>query len=152
MFEQLVEGHDLNYLLRIFIIINLCEILLDELKLVQRKEIIDEIMGYLDLIQSLAEYNGAYKLLLDIIIIRSRLKALTGRIDEAVKIIDEVEQNDWVTDELQIQLRQEKQALLRQIDKLVNQVEQGTDFYELIRESEITAYLREISKLMNFER
>lgn len=119
LFESLLE-EEIPYKLQNDILLNLCELLLKELKTSEKEENLLKVEKYVFQMHDLAKKNKAYPLLVESLIIQSQLALLDLDIDRSKKLLS---QSLKIAEEreigrLEIKILQEKEKIAKQAIEL----------------------------------
>ncbi len=89
--EQLAQEH-ISLDLGVQVLLNLCELLLEEIKLTGNDEIIKEVMSYLEKLHGIAGEENSYPWLVQIYWLQSRLAMLELNIEKAQDLLSRAEE------------------------------------------------------------
>ncbi|KKL54592.1 hypothetical protein LCGC14_2263870 [marine sediment metagenome] len=144
---------------RIFAIINLCDLLLIELRITNYPEIIDEIQPYIQKLLDFAEQQQSYWILCETHLLQAKLSLLTFDIKKAKRFLTQAQQiaERFAFTQLSTKIAEENNDLLKREDlweKLKREGAPMADRVELARLDEqiegmvrnptiLTAYVRE---------
>jgi tetratricopeptide (TPR) repeat protein len=119
LFESLLE-EEIPYKMQNDILLNICDLLLKDLKVSENEENIQKIENYVIQMHDLAKKNNAYPLLAESLILQSQLALLDLDVDKAKKLLS---QSLKIAEErelgrLEVKILQEKEKLAKQAIEL----------------------------------
>jgi tetratricopeptide (TPR) repeat protein len=116
--RKAVEKEIVLYEAHIDALLNLCDILLFDLRLTNDFQIIEEIQPYISRLINIAKQNNSYPLLVEIYLLQSRLALLAFDIKGARRLLSEAQNisEKYGLNRLTIKISNEHDELLKQID------------------------------------
>jgi len=136
--EQLLEDKDLKYELSIGALLNLCELLLIELRMTNDVEVLDEINPLIARLLDIAEKSNSYWILSEAYLLQAKLSLLTFDIKKAQGFLTQAQQiaENFGLNQLATKITSESDDLLKKLDLWEKLKESGapmTDRFELAR-------------------
>ncbi|MFX0123503.1 MAG: tetratricopeptide repeat protein [Candidatus Hodarchaeota archaeon] len=146
IFQQIIDGDMILYELTLEALLNLCDLLLEELRATKNVEIVSEIKVWGDKLLELAKTQHSYSLLVETYLLQSKLALFELKIEQAKKLLVQAEslaeekkiiklsrkvsaERDLFNDQLEIyeQFMDQKPSMtemleLTRLDKLVNRM------------------------------
>ncbi|MFW9879248.1 MAG: tetratricopeptide repeat protein [Candidatus Thorarchaeota archaeon] len=116
--RQAVEEDIVLYEAHIDALLNLCDLLLLDLRNTNDLEIIDELKPYISRLLDIAEENNSYSLIAEIKLLQARLALITFNIKNARKLLSEAQNltEKYGLNRLSIKISSEHDDLLKKID------------------------------------
>jgi len=116
--RKVVEKEVVLYEAHIDALLNLCDILLFDLRITNDFQIIEEIQPFISRLINIAKQNNSYPLLVEIYLLQSRLALLTFDIKGARRLLSEAQSvsERYGLNRLTIKISIEHDELLKQID------------------------------------
>jgi tetratricopeptide (TPR) repeat protein len=144
IFQQLLTEDIAENELAIIIMINLCELLLDELKTYNEDEIFQEAKDLVQQLQVLAENQRLFPLIIDIFILRSKFALIEGDLTHAATILDQAEKmaQEKTLGLLQGKIIQEKQLLEEQHQTWQDLISSNASFHERLNQAQLRDYIK----------
>ncbi|NVM35900.1 MAG: tetratricopeptide repeat protein [Candidatus Lokiarchaeota archaeon] len=85
--EQLLEEEDLAYEIKIGALLNLCELLLTELRITNDLEVLDELNQFIVRLLDIAEKSHSYSILCESLLIQAKLALISLNLEKAQKLL-----------------------------------------------------------------
>ncbi|MFX1573281.1 MAG: tetratricopeptide repeat protein, partial [Promethearchaeota archaeon] len=125
IFNQLLKNKDISYELTIIVLLNLCELLLTELRIINDIEVMDEINPLIAQLLDLAEKGNSYYLLAETYFLKGKMALLILDMKEARKYLTQAQRiaERWGYNQLATKISLEH-------DKLRNQLNMWDDLKE----------------------
>ncbi len=138
IFEQLLEDKDLSLGLTIGALINLCKLLLIELRITNDLEVLDEIDPLIARLLDIAEKSNSYWVLAETYLLQAKLSLLTFNIKKAQRFLTQAQQiaERFGFNQLAMKIVNENKDLLKKLDLWEKLKESGApmaDRFELAR-------------------
>ena len=136
--KQLLEEKDINYEFTIGALLNLCELLLIELRMINDEEVLDEINPLIARLLDIAEKSNSYWILSETYLLQAKLSLLTFDIKKAQGFLTQAHQiaeKQGLT-QLATKITSENDELYKKLDLWEKLKESGapmTDRFELAR-------------------
>jgi len=90
--KQLLEDEDSDFYLILEVLINLCELLLIELRMTHDLEVLEEINPYIARLLDIAEKTGSHSVLCESYLLQAKLSLLTFKIKKAQRFLTQAQQ------------------------------------------------------------
>ncbi|MCK4382472.1 MAG: tetratricopeptide repeat protein, partial [Candidatus Lokiarchaeota archaeon] len=116
--KQLLEDKDLYYEFTIGALLNLCELLLIELRMINDVKVLDEINPLIARLLDIAEKSHSYWILSEAYLLQAKLSLLTFDIRKAQRFLTQAHQiaERFDLDQLAVKIANEKEDLLTKLD------------------------------------
>ena len=118
LFMQILEDKDLGYEFTIGALLNLCELLLTELRMINDVEVLDEINPLITRLLNIAEKSNSYSILAETCFLKSKLSLLTFDIKKAQRFLTQAQQiaEKFGLNQLAVKIANENEELLTKLD------------------------------------
>ena len=150
MFEALLQQETgiRPWHLYVVVVINLCELLLEELKLYGEPEVLAEIEALISQLQITAQDQFQYSTIVEILILRAKLELLNGQLQDAQNLLDKAHAitHDKGLTQLQRQIEQEQQQLEADFVTWTELVAKNAPMQERIQRSQLDQYIKDALK------
>jgi len=134
--EDISKAEIIDHQLSALALIHLTDILIDELRLYKQQKILDQITEITNQLYSIAQSQFNLKLIIQVLILRSRFQLILGEIDTAERLI---EQADIMATENNLHL------LAEQVGNEYNNLKQAVnDYRDVVNTSDITDRLEDM--------
>jgi len=135
---QLLENENLKYELRYMALINLCELLLTELRITNDQGVLGELTQFIGQLLEMAEKSHSYWLLCETYLLQAKLSLLTFDIKKAQRFLTQAQQiaERLGLTQLSARIANEKEDLVKKLDlweKLEEEDAPMSDRMELAR-------------------
>ena len=135
---QILEEEDLHYDITIGALLNLCELLIIELRMINDVEVLEEINLLIAQLLNIAEKSNSYSTLAETCFLQSKLSLLTFDIKKAQRFLTQAQQiaEKFGLNQLAVKIANENEELLRKLDlweKLKEEDAPMSDRMELAR-------------------
>lgn len=129
---------------KIIAIQSLCDLLLDELKLYGEPKVLEETTSLVQKLHNIAEEQHIYPLMVDVLILKSKLALIAGDVSLASKLIDQADQISIEKHLTGIRERilLEKQDLEANLNSWKELVDNNASLYDRINKTKIQNYLQ----------
>lgn len=132
----------------VLIVRNICELLLEELKLYGEPEVLAEIETHLSTLQATAKDQFEYSTMVEMLILRAKLELLNSRLQEAQHLLHEALA---ITQEkglklLQKKIEQEQQQLEQDFASWTELVENNAPMQDRIHRAQLDQYIKDALK------
>jgi len=116
--RQILEEGDLRYGIKIETLLNLCELLLKELRITNDLEVLDELNQFISQLLELAEKSNSYWIQCETYLIQAKLSLLTFNIKKARRFLTQAYQiaKRFDLTQLKININNEKEELFKKLD------------------------------------
>lgn len=137
--EDIVENE-----LAIIIMVNLCELLLDELKTYNEVEIFHEVKDLIQKLQLLAKNQHSFPLIIDVSILQSKFALIEGDLTQAAEILDQAEKiaQENALGLLEKKVINEKQLLEEQHETWQDLITNNAPFHERLTQTNLRDYIK----------
>ena len=141
--NTLIESEIVSPDLKIHTMLNLCELLLNEFKVTESRDVLVDIAKLLGKLTELASELDSILLNLEISILESRLLLIKGDIDGSSKILEEslVIAQEHNMEHIILKIKSEELKLQKDIQKWEDLLHHGVSILEIIRKSELERYI-----------
>ncbi|MFW9915555.1 MAG: tetratricopeptide repeat protein [Candidatus Thorarchaeota archaeon] len=147
--QQLVEDGTANYMVTITAMLNLCELLLEELKAYGETSVLNEAKNLVDRLLSMATEQNSFSLAVNVILLQAKFALIEGDLISSTKLLEQArmtaERQDLVS--LVDKARREQQLLEEQLMNWQQLIQSNAPLQERIKQATITEYLKEALKL-----
>ena len=136
--KHLLENKDLDYEGNLTVLLNLCDLLLTELRYTNELEVLDELKHYITQLLESAEKSQSYWVLCETCLIEAKISLLTFNIRKSQRFLTQAHQIAERFDftQLTVKIANEKEELLKKLDLWEKLKEEGasmSDRMELAR-------------------
>lgn len=144
-FSQLIQEGIKEYDLAIFAILNLCEVLMIELKSTGEQAALEEIEVSLQKLIDLSQKNNAFEMIVDVFILQSKVYLIQGKENLAKKTLDEAQimSERKNLPHLVLKISTQKELMNKEIEKWIKQSSKHTNFKERLEKIELQNYINE---------
>lgn len=151
MLKELVEEDDINYYITITALLNLCELLLGELRNTGNLEILEELNIYTKKLLNISETNQSYLLLAETNLLQVKLALLTFDLKKARRFLTQAQQiaERWGFRLLAKKLSEEHNKLLKQQNMWENLKNTGASLEERIQLAGIDEHIGQLLQKSN---
>ncbi|MFX1251045.1 MAG: tetratricopeptide repeat protein [Promethearchaeota archaeon] len=91
LFEQVAKEEIINHELTVMALLNLCDILIDELRLSGSSEVLDEVQAHVSRLLNIAKEQHSYWLLVEIYLLKSKLALLELNMQDAQRFLEQAQ-------------------------------------------------------------
>ena len=152
MFEALLQQETgiRPWHLYVVVVINLCELLLEELKLYGEPEVLAEIEALISQLQITAQDQFQYSTIVEILILRAKLELLNGQLQDAQNLLDKAHAitHDKGLTQLQRQIEQEQQQLEADFVTWTELVAKNAPMQERIQQAQLDKYFKRALRIL----
>lgn len=146
IFKQITEEEIVNHHLTVEAMMNLSEMLLQELRTSGNEEVLTEIKAILLRLQTIAENQHSYSLLVDTYMLKSKMALLELDLDSARQVLGEAQQ---IAEEKGLQnqammISQEYDTLIDQLGKWTDLIDQNVTMIEKLELTELEGMVTRI--------
>jgi len=136
--KQLLENENLDYESSLTVLLNLCELLLTELRITNDLEVLDELNQFIDQLLEIVEKSNSYWILCQTCLIQAKLSLLTFNIKKSQRFLTQAQQIAERFDliPLTVKITNEKEDLIKKLDLWIKLKEENapmSDRMELAR-------------------
>ena len=116
--KQLLEDEDLIYESRYIALLNLCDLLLTELRMTNDLEVLDELKQFIGQLLGIAEKSHSYLILCETYLLQAKLSLLTFNIKKAQRFLTQAHQiaERFDLTHLNVRIANEKEDLINKLD------------------------------------
>ncbi|MHA2203448.1 MAG: tetratricopeptide repeat protein [Candidatus Hodarchaeales archaeon] len=144
--QQLVDEEIVDHSLTVLAMLNLCELLLDELKLSGEMEVLLQVKELLTEIHEIGLQQQSSQLIVQSIILKAKFLLIDGDFEDAQ---DHFELARITADERGLQnlvskITEEQENLLREVDKWAEMIEKNAPLRDRIKLAKLDEYISEI--------
>ncbi|MFQ5979373.1 MAG: tetratricopeptide repeat protein [Candidatus Heimdallarchaeota archaeon] len=147
--KQLVEEGTTDYMLAMIAMLNLCELLLDELKAYGEAIVLEEVKSLVEKLLSIANEQNSFLLAVNGRILQAKLALVEGDLISSASLLDQArataEKKDLVL--LVEKAKREQQLLEEQLENWQRLIQSNPPLQERLRRTTITEYLKEALNL-----
>ena len=150
LFNNIVNDTSYMSSYRELAMINLCELLLDELRLFGDPSVLDEVQSLLTKMFSLAESRDSFSLMTNALLLQSKLALLNGNVFRCEELLEQAYLITADKDLLMLhkKVASEKQHLQDQYESWKNLVDSHSSFGDRLEQVQLTNYLQEAKKFI----
>jgi len=133
--RQLLESEHLSYDDRIRALLNLCELLLTELRMTNDLDVLDELNQFIDQLLEIAEKSHSYWILCETLLIQAKLALISLNLEEARRLLTQGQQiaERYGLKLLAIKISNEHDELLKQLNMWENLKESTSSLTERMK-------------------
>jgi tetratricopeptide (TPR) repeat protein len=156
VFQQITEEEITHHEHTVEAMLNLCEMLLQELRTTANEEVLIEIKGILQKLQAIAERQYSYSLLVDTYLLKSKMALLELDLDSARKLLNDAQQiaEEKGLQNLAMMISEEYDTLMDQLGKWTDLIDQNVTMIEKLEltelESMVTRIIRKKTEVPEF--
>ncbi|MHA2252934.1 MAG: tetratricopeptide repeat-containing sensor histidine kinase, partial [Candidatus Kariarchaeaceae archaeon] len=153
LFEEVIAEELVDYELTVFAMLNLCEFLIIELKSSGEKEVLVEIQTILEKLYEMATEQESHPLLIEILIIQSKLALLDFNISEAESFLENARDiaEEKGLEQFTLKISYLQRQLENEASKLT-QLAKQIPIEERIEQLDIENYLKEAAQVRDYGR
>jgi tetratricopeptide (TPR) repeat protein len=150
--KEIANEEVILFKLSLLAMVNLCELLLFELKLVGEVEILVEARNLVKKLYNLAQSQESYSLAVKVLILRARFAIIGGELKIALENLEKGEEiaNKNNLDFLLLNIKEEKKTLESEYEKWQKLIEQNAPIQERLEQFRLEEYTKEIKKLVSW--
>lgn len=149
--QQLVEEGTTDYMLAIIAMLNLCELLLDELKTYGEAIVLEEVKGLVVKLLSIANEQNSFLIAVNGQILQAKLALVEGDLISSVSLLDQArataEKNDL--DLLVEKAKREQDLLEEQLENWQRLIQSNAPLQERLKRTMITDYLKQALSIVH---
>lgn len=151
LLESVSKEERIPYQFTVIALFNLCELLLDELKLYGEREVLEEVERLTQKILQIAQKQHSYTLIVQILLIRSKFVLLDGALDTADNLL---KQADIYTKEkglsfLSDEISQERSNFEKELEVWTELTQRDSPFQKRLKQAKIENYISEAMKVLD---
>ncbi len=149
MLQQLVKDDIVFLDTTLTAMLNLCELLIAELKFYGEKEVLQQIKGLLTQIYDIAFNQHLSPLMVESLILRAKFSLVEGDAQGADQLLEQAKINaeERGLDQLQLKITNEQEKLQNELHKWSELSEKNAPLKERLEQAQIEAYLKEAQKI-----
>ena len=146
IFQQIAEEEIIQHTNTVDAMLNLCDMLLLELRSSGNEEVLKEIKGILQKLQSIAENQHSYSLLVDTYMLKSKMALLELDLDSARQLLSEAQQiaEEKGLQKLAMMISGEYDILMDQLGKWTDLIDQNVPMIEKLELTELEGMVSRI--------
>ncbi|MBA7709173.1 hypothetical protein ES703_118085 [subsurface metagenome] len=150
LFQQLIEEEMVHFFNTQLAMINLCELLLDELKAYGEVGVFQEAKSLVDKLYSLAQDRHSHSLVVNSLILKAKFAMIEGDLTTAVQYLEQarVTAEEKSLGQLAEKVTTEKQQLEAQYDTWEQFIQRNATFRERVEHARVSDYLKDVEKLV----
>lgn len=154
IFQEIAEAEIIDHPLTVVAMVNLCELLLDELKTYGEADVLHETKTLVHRLYALAQDQHSFPLVVKVLILQAKLALVEGKLPTAAKLL---EQAKLTAEEKKLGLlaeraAAEKQHMEDQYDMWRRLIQTNAPFGERLEHARVTDYLKDVEKLVSQQR
>ncbi len=146
IFQTIAEEDIIQYEYTVEAMMNLCEILLQELRASGNEEVLTEIKDILQKLQTIAENQNSFSLLVDTYLLKSKMALLELDLDSARQLLGDAQQiaQDKGLQKLAMMISGEYDTLMDQLGKWTDLIDQNVPMIEKLELTELESMVTRI--------
>ncbi|UCG02237.1 MAG: tetratricopeptide repeat protein [Candidatus Heimdallarchaeota archaeon] len=146
IFQQIAEEEIIQHERTVDAMLNLCEMLLLELRTSGNEEVLKEITGILEKLQTIGENQHSYSLLVDTYMLKSKMALLELDLDSARQLLGEAQQmaEEKGLRNLAMMISGEYDTLMDQLGKWTDLIDQNVPMIEKLELTELEGMVSRI--------
>ncbi|MFQ5978248.1 MAG: tetratricopeptide repeat protein, partial [Candidatus Heimdallarchaeota archaeon] len=153
LFQQVAKAEGIRDELTVIVMMNLCELLLDELKAYGDPEVFQEAQTLVDRLYALAQEQHSFSLAVDVLILQAKFALIKGDLAAATQLL---EQAKLKADEKSLKLLAKKaaaenQLMETQFETWRDLIQRNASFEERLEQARLTDYLNRAMKFVAVE-
>ncbi|MFW9916255.1 MAG: tetratricopeptide repeat protein [Candidatus Thorarchaeota archaeon] len=150
IYQEIVEEEIVNHQLTVMAMVNLCELLLDELKAYGESEALLEAKQLGEKLSTLAEKQSSFSLVANARILQAKFAMVEGQLTEATALLEKAK----ITAEakglglLAEKIVSETQQMEKEYDRWQNLIQRNAPFYERLEQARFQEHLNDALKIV----
>ncbi|MFQ5978348.1 MAG: tetratricopeptide repeat protein [Candidatus Heimdallarchaeota archaeon] len=154
IFQQIAEEEVVANTLTEMAMVNLCELLLDELKTYGEADVLQAAKTLVHKLYELAQDQHSFSLVINALVLQAKLALVGGDPATATQLL---EQAKLTADENNLELLtakvlRERQSLQTQYETWEQLIQRNAPFHERMERARVADYLKDVEKLVSMER
>lgn len=148
--QEIIDGEIIDHEFTILAMLNLCEILSEELKLSGEHDVLTEISSFLDQLYRTAQDYQSYTLIVEVLILKSRISLISGNVEEADKLLDQalIFSEEKGLKQLEMKIQKENLALKKELNRWKELTRNNVSLSERFEQSELKDYIKEAMEVV----
>ncbi|MFX1248677.1 MAG: tetratricopeptide repeat protein [Promethearchaeota archaeon] len=146
IFQQIAEEEIILHEHTVDAMLNLCDMLILELRTSGNEEVLKEITGILQKLQTIAENQHSYSLLVDTYMLKSKMALLELDLDSARQLLSDAQQiaEEKGLQNLAMMISGEYDTLMDQLGKWTDLIDQNVSMIEMLELTELEGMVQRI--------
>ncbi|OLS25625.1 MAG: Photosystem I assembly protein Ycf3 [Candidatus Heimdallarchaeota archaeon LC_3] len=149
--EQAIDDESIASLFKEMAMINLCELLLDELRIYGNPQVLEEVKELVKKLYTRAQDQGSFSLVVNALSMQAKLALVEGNISKAEQLLEQanITAKEKGLNLLEKNVANEKRKLESQYDEWKKMIEENASFGERLEQARLSAYLKEAAKYVS---
>ncbi|MFQ5980037.1 MAG: tetratricopeptide repeat protein [Candidatus Heimdallarchaeota archaeon] len=154
LLQQLIEEEMVYFFNSQLAMLNLCELLLDELKAYGQINVLQEAKGLVDKLYSLAQDRHSHSLVVNSLILQAKFAMIEGDLIAATQYLEQarVTAEEKGLGRLAEKVTTEKDQLEAQYDTWEQLIQRNAPLRERVEQARVADYLKDVEKLVSIQR
>ncbi|MFQ5976524.1 MAG: tetratricopeptide repeat protein [Candidatus Heimdallarchaeota archaeon] len=150
LLQQIIEEEMLHFINTQLAMINLCELLLDELKAYGEINVLQEAKRLVDKLYSLAQDRHSHSLVVNSLILQAKFAMIEGDLTTAAQYLEQarVTAEENSLGRLAAKVSDEISSLQGQYETWQQLIQRNAPFHERLEHAQITDYLKDVERLV----
>ncbi|MFX0116471.1 MAG: tetratricopeptide repeat protein [Candidatus Hodarchaeota archaeon] len=150
IYLEIVEEEIVNHQLTVMAMVNLCELLLDELKAYGEGQVLQEAKKLGEKLSTLAEKQSSFSLVVNALILQAKFAMVEGKLTEAANLFEKAKNTaeDKGLGLLAEKVLNETQQMEKEYDRWQNLIQRNAPFYERLEQARFQEHLNDALKLV----
>lgn len=150
MFQEVADEENIPYELTMFAIMNLCDLLLVELKAYGEEEVLQDVQQYLRKLKTLAATEQIFPLLVESLLLQARVTVIEGDLSKAMNLVDQarITAEEKTLYFLLTKATAEKTQLEQEYEKLQTVFQGNISMQERLEQTKLREYLEEAQQYL----
>lgn len=151
LFQEAADEENLSYELTTFAILNLCDLLLAEIKAYGEEEVLKDIHIYLSKLKALANREHIFPLLIESLLLQAKVHVIEGNLSKALSLLDQarVIAEEKTLNLLLSKVITEKNQLEQEYDKLQAIFQSNSSIHGRLEQDKMREYLEKAQQYFN---
>ncbi|MHA2366460.1 MAG: tetratricopeptide repeat protein, partial [Candidatus Hodarchaeales archaeon] len=152
--QNIVDEDIVEYSITITAMQQLCEVLLEELKLYGEKEVLDETKILISKLYGIGKVQNSYLLIVESLILQAKIALLEGNIEKAKTILTQAsltaEEKQLIS--LHNKVKNEQKILESQLDQWKELIDRNASMFERITQAQLKQYIKDVQKIIHLRK
>jgi tetratricopeptide (TPR) repeat protein len=150
LLQQIIEEEMFHFLNTQIAMINLCELLLDELKAYGEISVFQEAQSLVEKLYSLAQDRHSHSLVVTSLILKAKFAMIEGNLATAAQYLEQarVTAEEKSLGRLATKVSDEISSLQAQYETWQQLIQRNAPFHERLEHAQVTDYLKDVEKLV----
>ena len=148
--QKIVDENIVDHFLTMRAMLNLCELLIDELKMYGDLDVFRQIKALLTRIHDIAHHQRSYPLIVEVLLLRAKLTLIDGDAQGAHQLLEQAKTNakERGLNQLQMKIIKEQEILQTELEKWSELIEKNASLKERLDQARIEDYLKSAQEIV----